>query len=329
MLQNENITKNCETPKFSVLNESFINNSNFLLVKDDNKLELNRSFSVDYIDTSDKIIYVKFMRNKKKKKIKKENKTELCKKNILLSPINNLYEKQLNYVTSLSKIKKDFSTLNAKFDYIYKLLLNKNLKNNWKNQFELICEKMNLNLEDIKYNLNFKTNNPIQSYLFTIDKFWIILIQYIGTQKNLKNFSFEKFILILKISNKYVKSLSIIIDMIFLIPESIINKITKTEMLAFCNKESVIFSKKNEMNLTKKDIIKKIFSSKYTSKFFISLTNFSYICPKYCSSLNATKSKKQYDKSSKVLLDNNNHKTQIQQNTKHILNKLIEGIKIE
>ena len=72
MLQNENITKNCETPKFSVLNESFINNSNFLLVKDDKKLELNRSFSVDYIDTSDKIIYVKFMRNKKKKNKKRK-----------------------------------------------------------------------------------------------------------------------------------------------------------------------------------------------------------------------------------------------------------------
>ena len=49
-----------ETPKFNNnLNESFIDYSNFSLGEDNNNnLELNRSLSSDFIDTSDKIIYI-------------------------------------------------------------------------------------------------------------------------------------------------------------------------------------------------------------------------------------------------------------------------------
>ena len=242
MYKNENEKR--ETPKFNEnLNESFIDFHNFSLGEDNNNnLDLNRSLSADFIDTSDKIIYINLVldNNTTKKNCKLMNKTEKRKKNIILSPINNLYKKQFECFSSLSKINNEYLTLNAKFDYIYKLYFNKNLKNNWKNQFELICQKINLDLDEIIYNLHFKTNSQIQSYLYTIDKFWILLIQYVG----IKNCSFKKLIAILNYSNKYVKSLTKIIDLIFMIPNSIVDKITKAEMLKFCQEEFISLSKK-------------------------------------------------------------------------------------
>ena len=49
-----------ETPKFNNnLNESFIDFHNFNLGEDNNNnIEINRSLSSDFIDTSDKIIYI-------------------------------------------------------------------------------------------------------------------------------------------------------------------------------------------------------------------------------------------------------------------------------
>jgi len=324
MFKNENDKKG--TPKFNYnLNESFIDYSNFSLGEDNNNnLELNRSLSVDFIDTSHKIIYINLVleKNNNEKKIKQTNKSEKRKKNILLSPINNLYKKQFECVTSFSKINNEFLTLNAKFDYIYKLYFNKNLKNNWKNQFELICQKINLDLEEITYNLNFKTNCQIQSYLYTIEKFWILLIQYEGT---IKNFSFKKLIYILKISNNYVKSLYTIIDLIFMIPNSVINKITKTEMIKFCQEEFIPLSKKNKLYMTKKEIIKKIFTSNNSSKHSFKLNYFSYICPKYYSSINNSK-----NKNDENLYSNQNNKlNSIEIETKQKLNKLIKGIIID
>ena len=317
-----------ETPKFNNnLNESFIDFHNFSLGEDNNSnLEINRSLSSDFIDTSDKIIYINLVldNNTTKKNCKLMNKTEKRKKNILLSPINNLYKNQFECFSSLSKINNEYLTLNAKFDYIYKLYFNKNLKNNWKNQFEQICQKINLDLEGIIRNLNFKTNSQIQSFLYTIDKFWILLIQYVG----IKNCSFKKLIAILNYSNKYVKSLTKIIDLIFMIPNSIVDKITKAEMLKFCQEEFISLSKKNKLYMTKKEIIKKIFTSNDSSKNSFLLNSFSHFCPKYCSSLKNSKNNNEFN--SQILCSNSNNAfNTIEIQSKQKLNSLIKGIIID
>ena len=317
-----------ETPKFNNnLNESFIDFHNFNLGEDNNNnLEINRSLSSDFIDTSDKIIYINLVldNNTTKKNCKLINKTEKRKKNIILSPINNLYKKQFECFSSLSKINNEYLTLNAKFDYIYKLYFNKNLKNNWKNQFELICQKINLDLDEIIYNLHFKTNSQIQSYLYTIDKFWILLIQYVG----IKNCSFKKLIAILNYSNKYVKSLTKIIDLIFMIPNSIVDKITKAEMLKFCQEEFISLSKKNKLYMTKKEIIKKIFTSNDSSKNSFLLNSFSHVCTKYCSSLKNSKNNNEFN--SQILCSNSNNAfNTIEIQSKQKLNSLIKGIIID
>ena len=326
MFKNENEKR--ETPKFNEnLNESFIDFHNFSLGEDNNNiLDLNRSLSADFIDTSDKIIYINLVLDSKnnKKKNKLMNKSVKRIKNILLSPINNLYKKQFECVSSISKMNNEYMTLNAKFDYIYKLYLNKNLKNNWKNQFEQICQKINLDLEGIIRNLNFKTNSQIQSFLYTIDKFWILLIQY----QEIKHFSFKKLISILKFSNKYVKSLNKIIDLIFMIPNSIVNKITKTEMIKFCQEEFICLSKKNKLYMTKKEIIKKIFSSNNLSKHSFQLNSFSDLCPKYCSSLNDSTNNNEFNGLNLSLNPSNNYNN-IEVQSKQKLNKLIKGIIID
>ena len=71
MFKNENEKR--ETPKFNEnLNESFIDFHNFSLGEDNNNnLDLNRSLSADFIDTSDKIIYINLVLDSKNNKKKK------------------------------------------------------------------------------------------------------------------------------------------------------------------------------------------------------------------------------------------------------------------
>ena len=80
--------------------------------------------------------------------------------------------------------------------------------------------------------------------------------------------------------------------------------------------------------MTKKEIIKKIFSSNNLSKHSFQLNSFSDLCPKYCSSLNDSTNNNEFNCLNLSLNPSNNY-SNIEVQSKQKLNKLIKGIIID